>query len=121
MTLVEVDLLTDQGNGAVLRLPDRSFPGVLVQGDTLSHYLSTVAEVIEVTAGQVVGRLATPQSQGSYYAPSGALAPYSTGPHGHLELRLNGRVIDPATVFGPTFNRSGTFELSRDAFFRPSP
>ncbi len=34
MTRIEVDLLTNQGNGAVLRLPERKFPGVVVQGDT---------------------------------------------------------------------------------------
>ena len=39
MTRVEVDLLTNQGNGAVLRLPERQFPGVLVQGDTLNAFI----------------------------------------------------------------------------------
>jgi len=47
MIPVQVELLTDQGNGAVLRLPDRKFPGVLIQGDTLSSYLDTIAEVME--------------------------------------------------------------------------
>lgn len=39
MTTVQVDLLTDQGNNAALRLPDRKYPGVLLQGDSL-HYLA---------------------------------------------------------------------------------
>lgn len=32
----EVELLTDVGNDAVLRLPGRSYPGVLLQGDSLN-------------------------------------------------------------------------------------
>jgi RHS repeat-associated protein len=72
-----------------------------------------------VTAGQVVGSLATAQSQGSYTAPSGALVPYSTGPHAHVEVRLNGRLVDPVRVFGPTLNQCGTFELSKDLFTKP--
>ncbi len=47
MASIQVELLTDQGNGAVLRLPGRKFPGVLIQGDTLSNYLSTVGEVLQ--------------------------------------------------------------------------
>ena len=35
MTEAVVDLLTDQGNNAVLQLPGRRYPGVLLQGDTL--------------------------------------------------------------------------------------
>jgi len=33
---IEVDALTDQGNYAVIRLPDRKHPGVVFQGDSLS-------------------------------------------------------------------------------------
>jgi DNA-directed RNA polymerase specialized sigma54-like protein len=44
MTKVEVDLLTDQENGAVLRLPERKFPGVLIQGDTLHSFVAIVEE-----------------------------------------------------------------------------
>ncbi len=35
MRAASVDILSDQANAAVLRHPDRKFPGVLVQGDTL--------------------------------------------------------------------------------------
>ncbi|WP_203922478.1 DUF6959 family protein [Rugosimonospora africana] len=35
MVWVEVELLTQQHSNAVLRLPARRFPGVLVQGDSL--------------------------------------------------------------------------------------
>ena len=33
---IEVGALTDQGNYAVIRLPERKFPGVVLQGDSLS-------------------------------------------------------------------------------------
>jgi hypothetical protein len=36
MQRVEVELFTDPGNNAVVRLEGRRFPGVLIQGDTLS-------------------------------------------------------------------------------------
>ncbi|WAL70021.1 hypothetical protein ORV05_34475 [Amycolatopsis cynarae] len=36
MERIEVDLLTSQGNYAIVRLPARQFPGVLLQGDSLS-------------------------------------------------------------------------------------
>ncbi len=70
MTSVEVDLLTDQGNGAVLRLPERKFPGVLIHGDTLSHYVSAVGDVIEAL------------QKGDGPAAEGIIlpAPESTGP-----------------------------------------
>jgi hypothetical protein len=33
---IEVEVLTDQHNYAVIRLPERKFPGVVFQGDSLS-------------------------------------------------------------------------------------
>lgn len=36
MNKIEVDALTSQHNYAVVRLPDRRFPGVVFQGDSLS-------------------------------------------------------------------------------------
>jgi predicted RNase H-like HicB family nuclease len=45
MPQIEVDLLTDQGNNAVIRLPGRTYPGVVVQGDTLSILLDNLQEV----------------------------------------------------------------------------
>jgi hypothetical protein len=44
VTTIEVELLTDPGNGAVIRLPERKFPGVLVQGDTLNGFVALLAE-----------------------------------------------------------------------------
>jgi hypothetical protein len=46
MEPVEAELFTPGGNGAILRLPGRRFPGVLVQGDSLSILLS-MAEAVE--------------------------------------------------------------------------
>ncbi|MFH8837331.1 DUF6959 family protein [Streptomyces sp. NPDC017868] len=50
MERVEAELLTDSGNDAVLRLHGRSFPGVLIQGDTLSILQADVAELVELCA-----------------------------------------------------------------------
>lgn len=47
MATIEVELLTDQGNNAVVRLPERKYPGILVQGDTLNTLISTTSEIIE--------------------------------------------------------------------------
>lgn len=42
---VEVELLSPGGNNAVVRMPGRRFPGVLVQGDTLASLLSWAERV----------------------------------------------------------------------------
>ncbi|MDX3588479.1 hypothetical protein OG920_28970 [Streptomyces europaeiscabiei] len=47
MKHIEAELFTDGGNDAVVRLPGRRFPGVLVQGDSLRILRSDVAEVVE--------------------------------------------------------------------------
>jgi len=47
MTTLQVELFTDQGNNAVVRLPGRKFPGVLIQGDSLSHLVALVKEASE--------------------------------------------------------------------------
>ncbi|MEV0554070.1 hypothetical protein AB0I27_11495 [Streptomyces sp. NPDC050597] len=47
MEHVEAELFTDGGNDAVIRLPGRRFPGVLVQGDSLHILRSDVAELAE--------------------------------------------------------------------------
>lgn len=51
MERVEAELFTDGGNDAVVRLPGRNFPGVLIQGDdTLSTLQADVAELVELCA-----------------------------------------------------------------------
>ncbi|MEU2108950.1 hypothetical protein [Streptomyces sp. NPDC019507] len=47
MERVEAELLTDAGNNAVVRLAGRRFPGVLIQGDSLSILRSDIAEVVQ--------------------------------------------------------------------------
>ncbi|MCX5555036.1 hypothetical protein [Streptomyces sp. NBC_00038] len=47
MERIEVELFTDGGNDAVVRMPGRNFPGVLVQGDSLHIIRSAVVEVTE--------------------------------------------------------------------------
>ncbi|MGW0206694.1 DUF6959 family protein [Streptomyces sp. NPDC003233] len=37
MERAEAELLMDGGNNAVVRLPGRQFPGVLIQGDSLNE------------------------------------------------------------------------------------
>lgn len=46
MMLIEAELLTQPGNNAVLRLPGRRFPGVVIQGDTLHSLVSTTSEAL---------------------------------------------------------------------------
>ena len=43
-------MFTDGGNDAVVCLPNRSFPGVLIQGAPLSILRDSVTEVIELCA-----------------------------------------------------------------------
>lgn len=50
MERIEAELLTDGGNNAVVRLPGRRFPGVVVQGDSLSNLRQAVTEVREACA-----------------------------------------------------------------------
>ncbi|MER7642723.1 hypothetical protein [Streptomyces sp. NPDC126522] len=50
MERAEAELFTDAGNDAVVRLPGRRFPGVLVQGDTLRIPSADVAELVELCA-----------------------------------------------------------------------
>jgi hypothetical protein len=45
--ILSVEMFTPVGNNAVLRLPGRRFPGVLVQGDSLSILVEHVREVVE--------------------------------------------------------------------------
>ncbi|MGW2823612.1 DUF6959 family protein [Streptomyces sp. NPDC001443] len=47
MERVEVELFTDGGNDAVVRMPGRRFPGIVVQGDSLRILRDDVAEVVE--------------------------------------------------------------------------
>ncbi|MCF3131082.1 DUF6959 family protein [Streptomyces olivochromogenes] len=47
MERIEAELFTDGGNDAVVRLPGRRFPGVLLQGDSLHILRGDVADVLD--------------------------------------------------------------------------
>ncbi|MET7424750.1 hypothetical protein [Dactylosporangium sp. NPDC005555] len=48
MARVEVEMIPGQNNYAVLRLPGRRFPGVLVQGDSLSVLTGEVQRALDL-------------------------------------------------------------------------
>lgn len=47
MERVEAELFTDGGNNTVVRLPGRRFPGVLIQGDSVSILRGDTAEAVD--------------------------------------------------------------------------
>src|SRR2546430_192924 len=53
--IVEVELFTMPGNNAVVRMPGRAFPGVLVQGDTLANVRAHVANAARLLGGADAG------------------------------------------------------------------
>ncbi|WP_432171754.1 DUF6959 family protein [Streptomyces sp. 1222.5] len=50
MERIQAELFTEPGNNAVVRLPPRHSPGVLIQGDSLSIIRDDVAEIVEACA-----------------------------------------------------------------------
>jgi len=44
--MAEAKLLSDPTNGAVVHLPGRAFPGVVIQGDTLDTLIAELREVL---------------------------------------------------------------------------
>lgn len=48
---IEVELFCRRGNNAIVRMPGRRFPGVLIQGDSPSNLHREVARVVEACAG----------------------------------------------------------------------
>ncbi len=54
MNLLTVECFTEQGNNAVIRMPDRKYPGVLIQGDTLKNLLDMAEAmlVLSVNGGK---------------------------------------------------------------------
>lgn len=51
----EVELLSEPKNYAVVRLPSRNFPGVVMQGDTLNILLK---DIVRVKTAVTLGHLA---------------------------------------------------------------
>jgi hypothetical protein len=50
MELKEVEVYSDALNRAVVRMPSREFPGIVVQGDTMAGLLETAEEVRSLAA-----------------------------------------------------------------------
>jgi hypothetical protein len=50
MERIEVELFTDASNNAVIKVPGRRFPGVLIQGDSLSALRGDVARIAQACA-----------------------------------------------------------------------
>jgi hypothetical protein len=55
---LKVFLYGDLVNNAILRIPDRKYPGVLIQGDTLENLLETSGFVAKLAREKVGGELA---------------------------------------------------------------
>lgn len=62
MRHIQAELLTDPGNNAVVRMPGRTFPGVLIQGDSLSILRDELAHLVESCAE---GNLAEARESGT--------------------------------------------------------
>jgi hypothetical protein len=48
MRKVEVEILSDAVNAAVIKLPGRKFPGIVIQGDSLKLLLDSTLEASEL-------------------------------------------------------------------------
>ena len=53
MRTEQVEIYSNAPNSVVLRYPGRKFPGVLVQGDTLSTWCSSLEAACESSRGKV--------------------------------------------------------------------
>ena len=47
MERIEAELFTAPGNNAVVRMPGRKYPGVVIQGDSLSILRDDIARMVE--------------------------------------------------------------------------
>lgn len=45
MHIEQVEIFSDRSNAAVMRHPGRSFPGCLIQGDSLNNLVHSIREV----------------------------------------------------------------------------
>ncbi len=57
MKQITVDLLTDESNYAVLKLPNRKFPGVLFQGDSLKCLIRDIEEAVQLARAHKDGEI----------------------------------------------------------------
>ena len=57
MAKIEVDSLSATINAAVIRLPGRQFPGIVIQGDSLKILADSVNELRRLAEGSAVPEL----------------------------------------------------------------
>jgi len=57
MTKIEIECLSQETNAAVVRLPWRKFPGIVLQGDSLKVLLDAASEVAKLSRGSDVPEL----------------------------------------------------------------
>ena len=51
MSKIEIEVLCDDTNGSVVRMPDRAYPGLVVQGDNLINLLYLANEARTYSEG----------------------------------------------------------------------
>jgi hypothetical protein len=47
MRIEAIEIYSDQVNAAVMRHPNRKFPGVLIQGDSLFSFYSRIEDILD--------------------------------------------------------------------------
>lgn len=52
MKEVYVQLISDEGNNCVVRMPGRKEPGVVMQGDTLQQLAQDIDEILSLVEGR---------------------------------------------------------------------
>lgn len=52
---IAVELFSPPTNNAVIRMPGRAYPGVLIQGDTLASLVATAKEIESLVPAAAVG------------------------------------------------------------------
>jgi len=46
---IEVEIFSDQGNNAVLKLPGRKYPGILIQGDSFGVICKSADSILDLS------------------------------------------------------------------------
>jgi hypothetical protein len=52
MKQVQVDILSEKVNCPIVRMPDRRFPGIVLQGDSVRNLLDLAEEISEISVSQ---------------------------------------------------------------------
>ena len=54
MTKIEVESFSDASNAAVVRLPGRQFPGIVLQGDSLKLLMDSACEIARLSRSSTI-------------------------------------------------------------------